>query len=188
MTIKEAKQEKFEIATAAVRTLLRFIGEDFREGLEETPTRHVKFLQDFVKPEPFNFTTFKGEGYDQMIFQGDIPFYSLCEHHLLPFFGTGYIAYIPGEDDRIVGLSKLARTLEYFSRRLQNQERITMQVAEFLANELKPKGVAVILKARHMCMEMRGIKKPGTYTTTVQLFGVFRDNEAARAELMALVK
>jgi len=190
MTVREQpEKEKHELAQSAVRQLLRYIGEDpHREGLLETPGRHSRFLQEFTNPDPFKFTMFEGEGYDQMIFQGDIPFYSLCEHHLLPFFGHGYIAYIPGNHNRIVGLSKLARTLEHFSRRLQNQERITMQVEEFLHDNLKPKGVAVVLKARHMCMEMRGIRKPSTVTTTVQLSGIFKEDDAARAEFMSLVR
>ena len=131
--------------------LLQYFGEDVnREGLKDTPKRYVKFFKEFLNPPKWKCTTFEGEGYDEMIIQKNIPFYSLCEHHIAPFFGKGHIAYIPNK--KIVGLSKLARTLETYSRRLQNQERITQQVAEFLEKQLKPKGVAVILSAQHMCM------------------------------------
>ena len=121
-----------------------------------------------------------------MIVQTNIPFHSLCEHHIAPFFGEGHIAYIPNR--RIVGLSKLARTLETFSRRLQNQERITTQVAEFLWEQLDPIGVAVVLKAKHMCMEMRGVKKHNTYTITSKMMGVFKDDNKPRIEFLKLIK
>ena len=121
-----------------------------------------------------------------MIIQKNIPFHSLCEHHIAPFFGEGHIAYIPNK--KIVGLSKLARTLETYSRRLQNQERITTQVAEFLYNELDPKGVAVSLTAKHMCMEMRGVKKHNTYTTTTKLIGAFKIDQSARQEFLNSIK
>ena len=121
-----------------------------------------------------------------MIIQKNIPFHSLCEHHIAPFFGEGHIAYIPNK--KIVGLSKLARTLESYSRRLQNQERITTQVAEFLWNELEPKGVAVSLTAKHMCMEMRGVKKHNTWTTTNKLLGFFKEKADARNEFLNCIK
>jgi GTP cyclohydrolase I len=167
--------------------LLQYFGEDVeREGLIDTPKRYIKFFKEFLNPPQWNCTTFEGEGYDEMIIQKNIPFYSLCEHHIAPFFGKGHIAYIPNK--KIVGLSKLARTLETFSRRLQNQERITQQVAEFLNDKLKPKGVAVILSAQHMCMEMRGVKKHDTFTTTSKMLGVFTTKYEARMELMNLIK
>lgn len=144
---------------SAVIELLLCMGEDTRrEGLIDTPKRYVKFLKQFTNPEKFNFTTFENEGNDEMIIVKDIPFYSLCEHHLAPFFGTGHIAYIPGE--RIVGLSKIPRVLDLYARKPQNQERITQQVATYLMDQLKPKGVAVVLNARHLCVEMRGVEKP----------------------------
>ena len=167
--------------------ILQYFGEDVnREGLKETPKRYVKFLREFLNPPEYNCTTFEGEGYDEMIVQTGIPFQSLCEHHLAPFHGEGTIAYIPNK--RIVGISKLARTLEFYSRRLQNQERITTQVAEFLQKKLDAKGVAVQLSARHMCMEMRGVRKHGTYTTTTKLIGYFKDNPSARMEFLNAIK
>jgi len=170
-----------------VRRILQAIGEDVnREGLLDTPKRHMKYLQEFTSPPEFNFTTFQNEGCDEMIVQAGIPFYSLCEHHILPFFGTATVAYIP--TDKIVGLSKLARTVEHFARRLQNQERLTKQIAEYLQEHLNPSGVGVIVKARHMCMEMRGVKAHDTYTTTSHLTGYFRNDPATRSEFLSLGK
>lgn len=165
--------------------MLETLGEDAsREGLRDTPKRVMKFYREFLSPEKFNFTTFEGESYDEMIIQKDIPFFSLCEHHLAPFFGTATVAYIP--DGKIVGLSKLARTVDMFARRLQNQERITSQIAEKLQEELSPQGVAVILKARHFCMEMRGIKTHDVQTITSKLIGAFRDKSEIRAEFLSI--
>jgi len=165
--------------------LLETLGEDAsREGLRDTPKRVMKFYREFLSPDKFNFTTFEGESYDEMIIQKDIPFFSLCEHHLAPFFGTATVAYIP--DGKIVGLSKLARTVDLFARRLQNQERITSQIAEKLQEELSPQGVAVTLKARHFCMEMRGIKTHDVTTSTTKLIGAFRDKPEARAEFLSI--
>lgn len=156
-----------------------------REGLRETPQRVARFYDDFFKKKPFNVTTFVNEGYDEMVTQLNIPFYSMCEHHMLPFFGVAHIAYIP--DKRIVGLSKLSRIVDHFANSLQNQERITTQVADYLNENLKPQGVAVVLRARHMCMEMRGIKKIGAETTTSNLRGVFKRNQATRAEFFEMI-
>ena len=170
-----------------VTRLLQYFGEDVtREGLQETPKRYVKFFKQFLTIPDWNFTTFSSEGYDEMIVQTNIPFYSLCEHHIAPFFGYGHIAYIP--KDKIVGLSKLARTLDLFAHRLQNQERITTQVAEFLQDKLEAKGVAVSLSAKHMCMEMRGVKKHDTWTTTTKLIGAFKDSNEARLEFFNSIK
>lgn len=166
--------------------LLETLGEDpTREGLLETPKRVLKFYREFLSPPEFNFTTFDSEGYDEMIVQKNIPFFSLCEHHMAPFFGTATVAYIP--DKKIVGLSKLARTVDLYSRKLQNQERITTQVAAKLNEELSPGGVAVILQARHFCMEMRGIKTHDVFTTTSKLTGAFLNNAETRQELMAFL-
>ena len=128
------------------REILLNLGENpNREGLKETPKRYIKFLREFLNPPKFKFTTFSSEGYDEMIVESNIPFQSLCEHHCAPFFGYATIAYIP--DKKIVGLSKLPRCLEHFSRKFQNQERITQQVADFINEKLTPKGVGVLLKA-----------------------------------------
>lgn len=179
-----ATRPTFEQAEAAVRTLLQFVDPNpDREGLRDTPRRYVKALVEMTTPKPFEMTTFDAEGHDQMVVQRGIPFQSLCEHHVLPFFGTATVAYIPGE--RIVGLSKLTRTVEHFARRLQNQERITSQVADHLMAQLEAKGVAVILEARHLCMELRGARVPGATTVTSALRGVFATDDAARAEGLA---
>ena len=168
------------------RSILKLLGEDTeREGLKETPMRYIKFMEEFLNPPEFKFTTFAAEGTDEMIIQSNIPFYSICEHHTAPFFGTAAIAYIPGE--KIVGLSKLARTLDHYARNFQNQERITTQVAERLAEELNPKGVAVMLKAQHLCMSMRGIKVHDTWTTTSKMIGAFKTNKDARDEFLKLI-
>lgn len=154
--------------------ILEYINENpNREGLKDTPRRYLKFLKEFLNPPEFNFTTFTDTDVDQMIVMTDIPFFSMCEHHMAPFFGTAKIGYIP--NGKIVGLSKLARTLELYSRRLQNQERITRLVAERLTKELDPLGVGVQLTAEHLCMSMRGVKKPGSKTTTTHLTGLFRE-------------
>ena len=168
-----------------VRALLAHFGEDpDREGLQETPKRYVKFLTEFLKPKPFKMTVFDSENYDEMITQVNIPFFSLCEHHLAPFFGTAAVAYIP--NGKIVGLSKLARTVDWFANRLQNQERITNQIAEHLEKVLKPQGVAVVLQARHLCMEMRGVKKHDTFTMTSAVRGLLKTDNKAREEFLTL--
>ena len=169
----------------AVTTILRAVDDPQREGLRDTPRRYIKFLREFTTVEPFNFTTFDGEGADEMIVQTGIPFYSMCEHHMAPFFGTGHIAYIP--NGKIVGLSKLARCLDHYARRLQNQERITRQVAERLMNELDAKGVAVVLQAEHLCMAMRGVKKHATVTKTSSLLGLFKTDLIVRGEFLSLI-
>src|SRR5580700_3574271 len=141
-----------------ITNLLPHIDPDpLRQGLGDTPRRAADFLQEFFNVPPLDLTIFPNEGYDEMIIQTEIDFYSVCEHHLLPFFGHGSIAYIP--DRSVVGLSGLAHTLEHFSHRLQTQERLTTEVADFLTDKLQPKGVGVILNARHLCMEMRGLEK-----------------------------
>lgn len=170
-----------------ISDLIKAIDKDpGREGLEETPKRVAKFIKEFYGKEEFNVTTFSSEGYDEMITQLNIPFYSMCEHHILPFFGVAHIAYIPR--DRIVGLSKLSRILDHFAHNLQNQERITTQVAAYLQEKLDPQGVAVVLTARHMCMEMRGIRKIGAETTTASLQGAFKSNEPTRMEFYQMIK
>jgi len=152
----------------------------------ETPLRVAKYFKEFLTPKEFTFTTFPAEGTDEMVVVANIPFYSLCAHHHLPFFGVAHVAYIP--DGRIVGLSKIPRTVDLYAGRLQNQERIASQVAEHLQRELKPVGVAVILKATHMCMCSRGVKKEGSQTTTSKMLGVFHTDINARNEFLNLIK
>ena len=167
--------------------ILKQLGEDTtREGLIETPKRYIKFMREFLEPKEFNFTSFEAEGTDEMILQTNIPFYSLCEHHTAPFFGFASVAYIPNK--RIVGLSKLARTVDLYANRFQNQERITTQIAERIQKELNPKGVAVTLKAQHLCMCMRGVKKHDTWTVTNKLIGIFKDEGKARNEYLNIIK
>lgn len=170
-----------------IRDLLEEIDDNpHREGLHDTPKRYERFMREFLQEKPFKLTTFSAEDYDEMIIQANIPFFSICEHHLVPFFGHGTIAYIPS--NKIVGLSKLARTLTHFSHRLQNQERITTQIADFLIENLEPKGIGVMLSARHLCMEMRGAEKPGTETITSCLKGSFRSNPSTRLEFLTLAR
>lgn len=156
-----------------------------REGLYQTPNRAAKFWQEFSQPKEFTFTVFDAEGYDQMIIQRDIPFYSVCEHHLLPFFGMATMAYIP--DQHIAGLSKLARLVQYSACGINNQERITQSILQNFIGFTKPLGAGVILQGRHLCMEMRGIKTPGTVTATSALFGNFYDDEV-KQEFLDLAK
>ena len=180
-------------ASDIITRQLEFIGEDpSREGLLETPRRVVRAWNEWFsgyKQDPSDvFKTFKdgGEQYDQMVIVKDVPFYSHCEHHIAPFFGTATLAYIP--DKRIVGLSKLSRLVTVFARRLQVQERLTTQINETMIKELKPKGCGVIIKARHLCMESRGISKQGHRTITSAVFGALRDKPEARAEFMRLAE
>ena len=169
-----------------VLRILEFFDDPTREGLQETPKRYIKFLREFLNPPEFNFTTFDAEGTDEMIVQKDIPFHSLCEHHLAPFFGVAHVAYIP--NGKIVGRSKLARTVELYSRNFQNQERVTTQIAERLMSELDARGVAVVLKAQHMCMSMRGVKKPNVPTITSKMMGLFKEDLNCRNEFMNLIQ
>jgi len=173
-----------QTAEELFKKLLQRYDDPSREGLLDTPKRYIKFLDEFLMPQEFKFTVFEKENYDQMVIVQNIPFFSLCEHHLAPFYGVGHIAYIP--NGKICGLSKLPRTLDKFARNLQNQERITTQVADFIQEKLDPMGVGVVLKARHMCIEMRGIKKHNTWTTTSKITGVMREAEV-RAEFFSLI-
>ena len=169
------------------KEILEYLGEDTdREGLKETPKRYIKFMEEFLSPKEFNFTTFDGEGTDEMILQTNIPFYSICEHHTAPFFGIANIGYIPNK--KIVGLSKLARCVDLYANRFQNQERITTQIAERLMEELNPLGVAVSLKAQHLCMCMRGVKKHDTWTTTSKMVGIFKEDLNARNEFLSYIR
>src|SRR4051812_47218547 len=153
-------------AEAAVKALLEALGQDTAsESLRETPRRVAAAFAEMLTPRSFTPTTFENdEGYDELVVASGIPFHSLCEHHLLPFHGVAHVAYLPG--DRILGLSKLARVVELFARRLQVQERLTMQVARWLEEHLAPRGVGVVIEAEHLCMSLRGVRKPGTRTVT----------------------
>jgi len=175
-----------------IRELLKEIGEDpSREGLERTPARVAKALRDLTAgyeqnvAEVLNGALFTEE-YDEMVVVKDIDFYSLCEHHLLPFFGKCHIAYMPSR--KIVGLSKIARLVEMFSRRLQVQERMTTQIAQTVQEVLQPRGVAVVMEALHMCMLMRGVEKQNSKAVTSAMLGSFRNNPETRAEFMELIK
>lgn len=165
--------------------VLEYFDDPTREGLKETPKRYIKFMSEFLAPVDFNMTVFDSEGMDEMIVQSNIPFYSLCEHHLAPFYGVAHVAYIP--NGKIVGLSKLARTVDLFSRRFQNQERITQQIAEHLEINLNPLGVAVVIKAQHLCVAMRGIKKHDVWTTTSKMTGAFKEDQSCRNEFLNLI-
>lgn len=181
-----------EEAMAAVRTLLRWAGEDpLREGLLETPKRVVKAYEEFFKgytesPEAVLDKVFRDvDGYDDMVLVRDIPFASHCEHHMVPFVGRAHIAYYP--TDGVVGLSKLARLVDVFARRLQTQETMTAQIIGAMNNALSPRGVAVYVEAEHMCMSMRGVQKQGSSTITTQFSGVFRDDPAEQARFFQMV-
>ena len=179
-------------AAAAVRELLLAVGEDpDRPGLQDTPGRVARaYAETFAglwqDPAAVLATTFD-EDHDEMVLVKDIPMYSTCEHHLVPFHGVAHIGYIPGEDGRVTGLSKLARLVEVYARRPQVQERMTSQIADALADVLKPRGVLVVIEAEHLCMAMRGIRKPGATTLTSAVRGIFRDNAATRSEAMSLI-
>jgi GTP cyclohydrolase IA len=168
----------------AARDLLAALGADLAdESLSETPRRMAAAYAELLTPEPFHATTFPNDGhYDELVLVRDIPFHSLCEHHLLPFVGVAHVGYIPG--DRIVGLSKLARVVDHFARNLQVQERLTTQVADWFERELAPKGVGVVLEAEHTCMSLRGAAKPGTRTVTSALHGLVRDDPRTRQEFL----
>jgi GTP cyclohydrolase I len=174
-------------AEVAVAELLAALGADLEsESLAGTPRRVAAAYAELLDPRPFRLTTFPNdEGYDELIVTRDIPFHSLCEHHLLPFAGVAHVGYLPG--DRLLGLSKLARVVAHFSRRLQVQERLTTQVAAWLDQHLHPKGVGVVMEAEHTCMTIRGVQAPGARTVTSALKGLLRQDARSRGEFLALV-
>ncbi|WP_163327953.1 GTP cyclohydrolase I FolE [Desulfurobacterium thermolithotrophum] len=174
----------------AVREILIAIGEDpDREGLKDTPKRVAKMYEEILagyNDSAENHLVLFTEKYDEMIIVRDIPIYSLCEHHMLPFFGKAHVAYIPGED-KVTGLSKLARIVDVYAKRLQLQERMTEQIADAIMEKLGAKGVMVVVEAQHLCMIMRGVKKPSSYTVTSAVKGAMR-KEPTRMEALFLIK
>ena len=185
----ERKEERFE---GLIKEMLVLLGENpKREGLGRTPARVAKSLRYLTQGyqmdarEILNNAIFK-EPYDEMVIVKDIEIFSLCEHHLLPFYGKAHIAYIP--NGKILGLSKIPRLVEVFSKRLQVQERLTTQIAECLMNALNPKGVAVVIEALHLCMSMRGVKKADAYTITSSMLGAFRKDARSRSEFLSLIR
>lgn len=177
---------------AAVMEILQAIGEDpGREGLRETPRRIAEMYAELFSglhrdPREFLRIGFQEEQHHEMVVLKDIPFYSLCEHHLLPFHGVAHVGYVP--NGRVVGISKVARVVEVLARRPQVQERLTSQIADLLVEELQAKGSAVVIQAKHLCMTMRGVKKPGSIMVTSAMRGLFRDDARTRAEFLSLIR
>jgi GTP cyclohydrolase I len=179
--------DRAEAAVAATH-LLAALGVDVAdESLRETPRRVADAYAELLAPEPFDLTTFPNDGgYDELVVAKGIPFHSLCEHHLLPFVGVAHVGYIP--DERIVGLSKLARVVEHLARSLQVQERLTQRISDWIEDGLAPKGVGVVLEAEHFCMSLRGVRKAGTTTVTSALHGLVRDDPRTRQEFLSLTR
>ncbi len=177
---------------AGVRLIIDGIGEDpSREGLLQTPRRVADMYEEIfagLSEDPAeHFGVTFDEGHQEMVLVKDIPLYSVCEHHLVPFIGKAHVAYVPGKHGRICGLSKLARVVEVFAKRPQVQERMTSQIADTLVEHLDPSGVLVVIEAEHLCMSMRGVRKPGSKTVTSAVRGQFREDARTRAEAMSLI-
>jgi GTP cyclohydrolase I len=177
---------------AAIREVLAAIGEDpDRPGLQDTPARvaraYAEMFAGLTQDASAVLATTFDEGHEELVLVKDISMYSTCEHHLVPFHGVAHVGYIPGVDGRVTGLSKLARLVEVYARRPQVQERMTRQIADSLFEVLKPRGVIVVIEAEHLCMAMRGIRKPGATTVTSAVRGIFRENAATRSEAMGLI-
>ncbi|MFB1294526.1 GTP cyclohydrolase I FolE [Mycobacterium sp. pW049] len=179
-------------AEAAVRELLIAVGEDpDRQGLQDTPARVARSYREifaglYTDPDDV-LTTMFDEQHDEMVLVKDIPMYSTCEHHLVSFHGVAHVGYIPGVDGRVTGLSKLARVVDLYAKRPQVQERLTAQIADALMRKLDPRGAIVVIEAEHLCMAMRGIRKPGAVTTTSAVRGQFKTDKASRAEALDLI-
>jgi GTP cyclohydrolase I len=190
---RERQGVDIERASRAIRELLEAVGEDpDREGLRDTPTRVAEMYAEllagmFEDPARHLNVTFAAD-HDEMVMVRDIPFASLCEHHLIPFIGKAHVAYIPNVEGTITGLSKLARLVDGCAKRLQVQERLTTEIAEAIEGTLKPRGTLVVIEAEHLCMSMRGVRKPGSMTITSAVRGLFRTDVATRAEAMAFVR
>jgi GTP cyclohydrolase IA len=188
---KRKKQFDRPAIEKAVRMIIEAIGDDItREGLRETPKRVADMYADIysgINMDPKDvIKVFEAEEHDELIILKDIPFYSVCEHHMLPFLGKAHIAYIP-KKNKLLGLSKLARIVELFAKRLQLQERLTSQIADTIMRTIDPMGVLVIVEAEHLCMTMRGVKKPGSKMVTSAIRGIFRKNESTRKEALELI-
>lgn len=176
----------FNYAENLLHTVMPHEKWDENPHLKETPGRFARMLKDLTTPIEFDFTTFPNTGLDEMIIVKDIPFYTLCAHHVIPFHGRAHVAYVPQRE--LAGLSKLPRTVQYFCKGLNIQEELTQTIANFLKDNLDPLGVAVVMQAEHLCMTIRGAQVPGTLTVTTALSGCFRDtNERAREEFMAAI-
>lgn len=188
--VREFDEER---ATAAIRELLIAVGEDpDREGLLETPARVARAYKETFAglhedPTTVLEKTFS-EGHEELVLVREIPIYSMCEHHLVPFYGVAHIGYIPGKSGKVTGLSKLARLADMYAKRPQVQERLTSQIADALVDKLDAQAVAVVIEAEHLCMAMRGIRKPGAVTTTSAVRGGFKTNAASRAEVFSLIR
>ena len=182
------RQIDLDGARRAARDLLLALGADLdEEGLRDTPRRIAEVYAELLTPTGFAPTTFPNdEGYDELVVACEIPFHALCMHHLLPFHGVAHVGYLPG--GRIIGLSKLARIVDHFARDLQVQERLTEQIADWLDDHLRAKGIGVVLEAEHMCMSLRGVQKPGARTVTSALRGVVRDDPRTRQEFLDLAR
>ena len=193
MTVDVGQPVDLDRIEAAVAEILVALGEDpNRDGLQETPARVARMYAEVCSglhedPADYLIRTFDLE-HDEMVMVRDLPVYSLCEHHLLPFFGVAHVAYIPQKGGMITGLSKLARLVDSFSRRLQIQERLTSQVVGAIQRTLEPQGTLVVIEAEHLCMSMRGVQKPGAVTVTSAVHGVFRDEVSTRLEAMRFIE
>ena len=186
---KKSKTIDSERIKKAVKEILLAVGEDTeREGLKKTPERVAKMYAELLggmHEDPKKHLRIFREHYDEIVLLRDVPFYSICEHHLMPFIGSANIAYLPS--GMVLGVSKLARVVDCFARRLQTQERLTYKIADFIMNSLKPQGVAVVLESSHSCMTIRGIKKPGSVMVTSALRGIFKRDPRSRNEILSLM-